>query len=210
MSTKSPLPRVYVVDDVPRCDASGSGLRELLALYEEELVLQGCPIRSYLGKPLDAAHVRRRMTDHQLSPTEEAVALFGWADGFSRPMPCLFLASLEDCLFGYRMRQEMLRHPEPGLEGMDWGAPEGWMPLENDNYGLAIECLPGTHVPEVRAMTPDFDEDAGLHRVRSLSTIIVWAIEGLRGGAYRWQPSRGVWQMEYHLVPEMQRMRELS
>lgn len=165
-------------------------LAELLAQYESALVAAGAPTPSF--RPgLSRDDIVDKLNSAGLGALEELVTWFEWHDGeivvdganYVTPTACML--SLENAV----MRQS---HSTDDVAA-NWGAPRGWLPLVNANFGPAIDCTgnPKDH-PRLRYRNEEFvyQDDC---RALSLCTLVAWWIFAIENGAHVRDPATGVW-----------------
>jgi hypothetical protein len=216
------LPVIILTDDGPMAQGSSPELlRELLETYEYECSEKGSPIRRALAPGIPEHQVRETLAEVGLVANDEVVTWFAWHDGECTnvdgqkfdAMPDFVPTSLFYAIKRYR--DSVLGFEPPYGTDVPWeyfmfGAGEGWLMLENDNRGCAIDCfgeLDYSTPPRIRSASEAFLEEGseGLHRAVSLCTLVTWWLECLRSGAYSWNVAEQHWDFDPYLEPASKR-----
>lgn len=189
--------------------ASAPLLDELLKDLAAELRKQGVPLDGLLRPPAPPQMVRESFAEIGLRAPDEAVTLYGWCDGFRAegsvlPLPVFEVLPLEGMVG--RFRRSRL-----GLGEWDWNP--NWVQVMGSKYGLAICCADEPDkAPLVRSVedsyrTQDWQTD---YQVVSLCTPVVWWIDAIRRGWYRYQTATGTWDRDLDKIPLHIQMYEMS
>jgi hypothetical protein len=192
--------------------------RGLLQELEAELGAQGAVCVEYFRPGLSADSADELAAAHGLTLTEELRTWWGWHDGGSwsgdhgnaeQWIGPVRFAPLEDSLRLTEERRAIARIGAAESEG-PLGDPEFWWPShwiavsEYPGGALAAECARDSRPAVVSGLhAVDWADPDSIHRLRveSMGELVGWWIDALRRGAWRWDATRYLWQLDSHTLP---------
>lgn len=153
-----------------------------------------------------------------LVPGDELIVWFTWVhsqvsvlggDPIATEAP-QHLHVVNAAITAYRRRRELVQsesESDPSSARFyEMGAAEGWLQLEADNYGYAVDCSgKDASPPRLRMINEYFVEDdtETMFRAVSLCTIVTWWLEELESGALTWDSSASRWSRKYGQGPAL-------
>lgn len=192
--------------------SSAAMLRELLDEYEDKLERLGGPVRETMLPGLDRVEIEAKLASRGLAMPEEIAVWYGWHNGYKRGpvmtqgIPIIFPTTLDQSLKAYDDSEGLYAWADENgvdYESVAFGAVRGWLPLQGISEAIAVQCvIPGDEPPRVIRANASFTEPGLEHRNRavSLCTVISRWIESAEIGAFRWDPDRRYWHVDYDLL----------
>jgi len=213
------LPEIAQTSDGPMAlHSTPQLLRKLLLNLEAECRRAGIDVDSWLKPGIDESEVRLALSGAGLSCPDELVIWYGWHNGHTRPvprtggppLPRLSMMSVEEAVDVYTEKLKskpatLQQFPDFDIDH-HWGAGSGWLRLDQNVHGVAIDCSLETVPPRVRFPNEDFQyETGGRFRAVSLCTYVTWQIYGLRQGGFKYNVTTATWDVDSgRLAPSQQ------
>ena len=143
--------------------ASDALLEAQLNEIDERIERLGIARGEVLHPGLDRDAISEGFASVALPVPTEARIWFGWADSGPVGIPTLPLpAGLQEALRRYPRDGSAIDaavDAELDYVAEQWGAPEGWLRLEDSNFAVAMECaVPVDSRPRLRVASVDFVE----------------------------------------------------
>jgi hypothetical protein len=208
------LPEIIVTADGPLAVGSSPDLlRRLLLECDREVRDLGLQVGGWYNPALDESYARERLAMAGLSASEEVLTWFGWHNGYSRPFPYatpspiprFTMLGLDDAITVYEHELRSTRDAlQSGMQIDSWGTGEGWLRLDLDVHGLAIDCSSDSALPRIRFATDEFPYYPDRFRAVSLCTYVTWMLYGLRNGGFIAHPDRSEWDIDFHKIAPTQ------
>jgi hypothetical protein len=187
--------------------ASPALLGPLLDEFFDEVAARGVPIDRCVQPGLAPHEIRGRVEELGFSAPEELVVWFGRHNGFRPiegargPLPLPHdILSLDWAIQYYR--REVI-----GTDVWEWS--NGWLRVVEPVNGYAVDCtvIRPSDPLVVRVVGDGIgpNSEEGVRQVVSLCTLVAWWIDSIRSGAYRWDRSRKVWDIDAFAIPEDRR-----
>lgn len=219
----SKLPNITTTSDGPRADgASPQLLAELLEQCEKEFISAGVPLDRWLAPGIGAEEVNQKLAEVGLIAPDELLVWFGWHNGLTTPtpgeiaeraLPNFVPASIDLTIRRYK---DLVLNFEPPymndipLKYFTFGAGEGWLRIEDDSRGCAVDCsgkYPPSDAPRIRYASEQFYETGAetLFRAVSLCTRVTWMLDSFHSGAFNWNAETQWWDIDFTSRPDTQR-----
>ncbi len=178
-----------------------------MARYEAALRAQDVPVDEWRKAPIAANDRALVVAELGLSLPVEGDAWWGWHDGaigdgrrklFGPHQECL---SLRGAVAQFRQSRSTAERiatgSPPPLDNPDTTWNPAWLPIKGEGHPVVIDCSVEEGEPSpVRFI--DWQNVCGFHtpQAPSLGQMILWWIEALEDGAWRWDASERAWHVD--------------
>jgi hypothetical protein len=193
----------------------------LMMRYESALRGQTVPVDEWRKPPLADGERAHMLAKLGLDLPIEGEVWWGWHDGaigdgrrklFGPYQECL---SLEGAVAQFRQSRSIAERiaadSPPPLDDPDRAWDPAWLPIKGEGHPVVIDCSVGPGQPSpVRFIDWQNVDGFRIPQALSLGRMILWWIEALESGAWRWDNNETAWRVEEDLLDPNFRATDLT
>jgi cell wall assembly regulator SMI1 len=184
---------------------------ELLGEYETRLKGMGVPIKDVFAPGLSEPEMAAAVAALPLELSLEARVWWGWhngildGEGLYRGLiaPGTYLRSLEQAIRDHDENRALAEERDPE-NGDLWWDP-AWMPILSPDNGTTIGCdcsvAEGEPSPLHVVWWENPDDPGPRQAAQSLGQMVVWWLDAVDSGIWRYDPTEGRWRRDWAAVP---------